>query len=236
MRVPHGVGSAKPVRQRPGIYAFRKSDRSIVVKNPVSKVLTNKVPHGGVGGSKGSNDKKWRSLPDLTATQGAAAGSSGLERLHIRAKAQRKEWFTNLFHHLTPRLLVEAYKSISRKSYVYTKLRAQPLAQFRTLTQSRSAAISTTKLVRLPKLRVVFAAPVAISTMFWVASTWLMAPTLNILYTIPRTIFLLRPIRKMKLGRRPMPLMSKVTVSPSFEVKGRSCKHATSTIRSAEGY
>ncbi|WP_444959439.1 group II intron reverse transcriptase/maturase [Microbulbifer sp. VVAC002] len=81
----------------------------------MNKVLTNKVPHGGAGGAKGSNDKKWRSVPDLTATQSAAAGSSGLERLHTRAKAQRKERFTNLFHHLTPRLLAEAYKSISRK-------------------------------------------------------------------------------------------------------------------------
>ena len=45
--------------------------------------------HSGVGGAKASNDKEWRNMPDPTATQSAEAGSSGLVRLHTKAKQNR---------------------------------------------------------------------------------------------------------------------------------------------------
>ena len=71
--------------------------------------------HSGVGGAKASNGKEWRNMPDLTATQSAEARSSGLVRLHTKAKQNRSLRFNNLLHHITPALLVKAYNCLNRK-------------------------------------------------------------------------------------------------------------------------
>ena len=71
--------------------------------------------HSGVGGAKASNGKEWRNKPDPTATQSAEAGSSGLGRLHTKAKQNRSLRFNNLLHHITPALLVKAYNRLNRK-------------------------------------------------------------------------------------------------------------------------
>ena len=72
--------------------------------------------HSGVGGAKSSNGKEWRNTPDLTATQSAEAGSTGLMRLHTKAKRNRSLRFNNLMHHITEALLIKAYNRLNRKS------------------------------------------------------------------------------------------------------------------------
>ena len=49
---------AKSVRQRLNIYVNRESDRFIVVKIPVNKIESKSTKNGGIGGAKGSNNKK----------------------------------------------------------------------------------------------------------------------------------------------------------------------------------
>ncbi len=72
--------------------------------------------HSGVGGAKSSNGKEWRNTPDLTATQSAEAGSSGLMRLHTKAKRNRSLRFNNLLHHITVAMLTKAYNRLNRTS------------------------------------------------------------------------------------------------------------------------
>ncbi len=49
-------------------------------------------------------------------TQSLEARSSGLARLHEKAKEDRSLRFNNLLHHITPELLIQAYKHLNRKS------------------------------------------------------------------------------------------------------------------------
>ena len=46
-------------------------------------MIVTKTKDGGAGGAKGANNKKWRIMSDLTATQSAAAGPLVLSRLHV---------------------------------------------------------------------------------------------------------------------------------------------------------
>ena len=52
------------------------------MKKPANKTESCKADGGGVGGAKGANNKEWRIMSDLTATQSAASGSPVLSRLH----------------------------------------------------------------------------------------------------------------------------------------------------------
>lgn len=49
-------------------------------------------------------------------TQSLEARSSGLARLHVKAKRERSLRFNNLLHHITPTLLTQAYQHLNRKS------------------------------------------------------------------------------------------------------------------------
>lgn len=111
-----GSGSAKSDRRRPNIYASRESDRPIVVKKPTNKMERKTTEHGGAGGAKGSNNKEWRTMPSLIATQSAVTGLSGLARLHDIAKADRTLRFNNVLHHITPARLAQAYQDLNHKS------------------------------------------------------------------------------------------------------------------------
>lgn len=107
----------KLLKRRPYIHAVRKSDRFIVVKKPENKTES-KIDAGrsGFGGAKESIHLEQRAMPDWTATQSAEAKSSGLARLHQAARKNRSLQFNNLLHHITPKLLLEAYKQLNRRS------------------------------------------------------------------------------------------------------------------------
>lgn len=70
----------------------------------------------GVGGAKGANSKERRAKSDWTMTQSIEAKSSGLARLHVKAKQASSLQFNNLLHHITPELLKKAYFNLNRSS------------------------------------------------------------------------------------------------------------------------